>query len=151
MSAVRGLVPKPPRAQTSGRTILPTRSANYPLPAAARKHRPKRPRASSSFGYVAGVVAVAAVVFGLLWWMLAAVGDEAPWIPAGIAAALVAAVAITTREVKVRREWARHTREMERRAEWHSSAGGPERARKGTGVHGSAAALRALQQRLAEA
>ena len=100
---------------------------------------------------MAGVVAFSAVVFGLLWWMLAAAGDEAPWLPAGIAAVLVAAAGVVTREVKVRREWARHTREMERRAEWHSSAGGAERARKSSGVHGSASALRALQQRLAEA
>ena len=143
--------PAPSGLETPGRRPLPTRSANYAIPAAARKHRPKRPRASSSFGYVAGVVAVSAVIFGLLWWMLAAVGDEAPWLPAGIAAVLVAAVAVVTREVKVRREWARHTREMERRAEWHSSSGGAERVHKSSGVRGSAAALRALQQRLAEA
>ena len=100
---------------------------------------------------MAGVVAVSAVMFGLLWWMLAAVGDEAPWLPAGIAAVLVATVAVVTREIKVRSEWARHTREMERRSEWHTSSGGPERGRKASGVHGSASALRALQHRLAEA
>lgn len=101
---------------------------------------------------MAGVVAVSAVVFALLWWMLAAVGDEAPWLPAGIAAVLVATVAVVTREVKVRREWAMHTRELERRADAQTFAA-PERGAhtSSSGVRGSAASLRALQQRLAEA
>lgn len=48
-----------------------------------------------------------ALFFGL-WWMLVSGGDEAPWIPAGLAASVVLLVALSAREVIMRRAWTRY-------------------------------------------
>ena len=62
----------------------------------------------SSAGYLmAAVVAALALFFGL-WWMLVSGGDEAPWIPAGLAASVVLLVALSAREVVMRRAWTRY-------------------------------------------
>ena len=62
----------------------------------------------SSFGYLlAAFVAAMALFFGL-WWMLVSGGDEAPWIPAGLAASVVLLVALSAREVVMRRAWTRY-------------------------------------------
>ena len=47
-------------------------------------------------------------LFFMLWWMLVSVGDEAPWIPAGLAASVVLLVALSAREVLMRRAWTRY-------------------------------------------
>jgi hypothetical protein len=52
-------------------------------------------------------VAAIALFFGL-WWMLVSGGDEAPWIPAGLAASVVLLVALSAREVVMRRAWTRY-------------------------------------------
>ena len=62
----------------------------------------------SSLGYLlAAFVAAIALFFGL-WWTLVSGGDEAPWIPAGLAASVVLLVALSAREVVMRRAWTRY-------------------------------------------
>lgn len=74
---------------------------------AARRRAP-RARMPSSFGYLlAAFVAAIALFFGL-WWTLVSGGDEAPWIPAGLAASVVLLVALSAREVVMRRAWTRY-------------------------------------------
>ena len=112
---------------------------------------------SSTVAYVSTSVAIAVTVFCLLWWILASVGDEAPWLPAGMAAGFVVLVTVSAREIMVRRAWARHALEMER----HSSSGGESGSQSQSksassssnrpSVRNSAHALRVLQQRLTEA
>jgi hypothetical protein len=74
---------------------------------AARRRAP-RARMPSSFGYLlAAFVAAIALFFGL-WWTLVSGGDEAPWIPSGLAASVVLLVALSAREVVMRRAWTRY-------------------------------------------
>ena len=62
----------------------------------------------SSVSYLlAAFVAAIALFFGL-WWTLVSGGDEAPWIPAGLAASVVLLVALSAREVVMRRAWTRY-------------------------------------------
>jgi tetratricopeptide (TPR) repeat protein len=66
----------------------------------------------SSFGYLlAAFVAAIALFFGL-WWTLVSGGDDAPWIPAGLAAMVVLLVALSAREVVMRRAWTRYLLEQ---------------------------------------
>ncbi len=62
----------------------------------------------SSAGYLAGAIVAAMALFFALWWMLVSGGDEAPWIPAGLAASVVLLVALSAREVVMRRAWTRY-------------------------------------------
>ena len=74
----------------------------------ATRRRVPRARMPSSVGYLlAAFVAAIALFFGL-WWMLVSGGDEAPWIPAGLAASVVLLVALSAREVVMRRAWTRY-------------------------------------------
>lgn len=66
----------------------------------------------SSAGYlISAFVAALALFFGL-WWMLVSGGDEAPWIPAGLAASVVLLVALSAREVVMRRAWTKYLLEQ---------------------------------------
>jgi hypothetical protein len=95
-------------------------------------------------------VLIALALFFLLWWMLVAGGDEAPWLPAGLAASVVLLVAISAREVVMRRAWTRYvlehgiTRESEHRGRGHGER------RNHSSSHYSAALL-AIQKHSAEA
>lgn len=117
---------------------------------------PARHKIPSTYGYIATAGATAAVLFFALWWMLHTSGDEAPWVPAGLAASVVMLVALAAREVVMRRAWTRYILEQDRR-ELHtgvssnrrSSASGGSSSRSSTGVH--TAALRELQKHSAEA
>ena len=95
-----------------------------------------------------------AVFFGL-WWLFALSGDEAPLLPAGLAASVVLLVAFAAREVVMRHAWARYTHELEMRMGSEgvqpSTAGLQRPAARKASVHASATSLRALQQRLAQA
>ncbi len=74
----------------------------------AARRRASRARMPSSLGYLmAAFVAAVALFFGL-WWALVSGGDEAPWIPAGLAASVVLLVALAAREVVMRRAWTRY-------------------------------------------
>jgi hypothetical protein len=70
--------------------------------------RPSRARMPSSAGYLLGALVAAIGLFLALWWMLVSGGDEAPWIPAGLAASVVLLVALSAREVVMRRAWTRY-------------------------------------------
>jgi len=105
----------------------------------------------STVGYMVASVGFSFALFLLIWFWLRADGDEAPWIPAGLAAGFVVLIAAAAREIVMRRAWARYTREMElamggegvRTVLKSAAAGRPASPPP-------AAALRALQQRLAE-
>ena len=62
----------------------------------------------SSAGYLTAAIAIAAGLFFALWWVLVRGGDEAPWLPAGLAASVVLLVALSAREVVMRRAWTRY-------------------------------------------
>ena len=66
----------------------------------------------SSAGYLVGAFAAALALFFGLWWMLVSGGDEAPWIPAGLAASVVLLVALSAREVVMRRAWTKYLLEQ---------------------------------------
>lgn len=72
------------------------------------RRRASRARMPSSASYLLGAFAAAAALFFGLWWMLVSGGDEAPWIPAGLAASVVLVVALSAREVVMRRAWTRY-------------------------------------------
>jgi hypothetical protein len=100
-------------------------------------------------------VVISVVVFFGLWWLLSLGGDEAPLLPAGLAASVVLLVAFAAREVVMRRAWARYTHELEMRMGSEgvqAAAVGLQRpaARKAS-VSTTANSLRALQQSLAQA
>jgi hypothetical protein len=62
----------------------------------------------SSAGYLLGAFVAAIALFLALWWILINGGDEAPWIPAGLAASVVLLVVLSAREVVMRRAWTRY-------------------------------------------
>jgi hypothetical protein len=149
----------------TGGIRLPTRSAEHaaqhgrgPRPAGpvAPRRRPRpQPRMPSTVGYMVASVGLSLLLFVLIWLLLRAGGDEAPWVPAGLAAGCVILLAAAAREVVLRRAWARYTREME------VAMGGVEQPRFVTpksapaaatraSWQASVAALRGVQQRLAE-
>lgn len=87
----------------------------------ATRRRAPRGRIPSSAGYLlAAFVAAIALFFGL-WWMLVSGGDEAPWIPAGLAASVVLLVALSAREVVMRRRWTRYLLEQGAEPSTHKS------------------------------
>ena len=53
-------------------------------------------------------IIIAALLFFGLWFLLVRGGDEAPWLPAGLAASVVLLVALSAREVVMRRAWTRY-------------------------------------------
>ncbi|HKZ00656.1 MAG TPA: hypothetical protein VJ180_00355, partial [Pyrinomonadaceae bacterium] len=72
------------------------------------RRRSTRARVPSSAGYLIAAVIIALGLFFVLWWMLVTGGDEAPWLPAGLAASVVLLVALSAREVVMRRAWTRY-------------------------------------------
>jgi tetratricopeptide (TPR) repeat protein len=80
--------------------------------AAETSRRRARARMPSSVGYLAGAFVAALALFFGLWWMLISGGDEAPWIPAGLAASVVLLVALSAREVVMRRAWTKYLLEQ---------------------------------------
>ena len=92
----------------------------FPRTARSREHqsreaygrRAPRGRMPSSVGYLFGAFVAAMALFFALWWMLVSGGDEAPWIPAGLAASVVLLVALSAREVIMRRAWTRYLLEQ---------------------------------------
>ncbi|HYG11649.1 MAG TPA: hypothetical protein VD835_17005 [Pyrinomonadaceae bacterium] len=101
-------------------------------------------------------VVVSVVVFFGLWGLFGASGDEAPLLPAGLAASVVLLVAVAAREVVMRRAWARYTHELEIRMGSEGVQPGPAglqrpAAARKPSVRATATSLRALQQRLAQA
>ena len=63
----------------------------------------------STSAYMVAAAAVSATLFLVLWWMLQA--EESPWVPAGLAASVVMLVAVSAREVVMRRALARYVQD----------------------------------------
>lgn len=105
----------------------------------------------STSGYMAAAGAAAGGLFFVLWWMLHNSGDEAPWVPAGLAASVVMLVAAAAREVVMRRAWTRYI--LDQGQHEHPLMGARPRASGNGGTPGNSrsAALRALSKQCAEA
>jgi hypothetical protein len=71
----------------------------------------------STSAYMVAAAAVSATLFFVLWWMLQA--EENPWVPAGLAAGVVMLVAVSAREVVMRRALARYVQEEPLRSARH--------------------------------
>src|SRR5437899_7018698 len=91
--------------------------------------------------------ASAAALFFLLWWMLQS--EEAPWVPAGLAASVVILVAAVARLLVVRRARVQHYAAMNEMAAQHSVRRTSSKAMRSPASHASA--LRALQRQSAQA
>jgi hypothetical protein len=115
-------------------------------------HR-RPPRVPTSAGYIVGAFAVAIALFLALWWMLVSGGDEAPWIPAGLAASVVLLVALSAREVVMRRAWTRYLLEQGGEAPSSSRRSHQKTPSKGGSQSSSllTAAWRAIQKQSEEA
>lgn len=123
--------------------------------AQARRRGKPHPRMPSTVGYMAVAGGLALALFCGIWLLLRSTdGDETPWIPAGIAAIFVIICAAAARELAMRRAWARYTREMELVMGAGDAARGSLKpkpvANNYPGMQARVAALRNLQQRLAE-
>jgi tetratricopeptide (TPR) repeat protein len=107
----------------------------------------------SSTGYLMVAIITAAGLFFVLWWMLVRAGDEAPWLPAGLAASVVLLVALSAREVVMRRAWTRYLLENgihEPRPKSRSSQSSRS-SKKGFSASVHSAALRTIQKQSAAA
>ena len=105
----------------------------------------------SSTGYLMVAFIAAVSLFFLLWWVLVRSGDEAPWLPAGLASSVVLLVALSAREVVMRRAWTRYLLENgipDTRRKSHSSSTSSSRrsSKKGFSASVHSAALRAIQK-----
>lgn len=97
------------------------------------------------------VAIVLAAGLGLiLWWMLANSGDEAPWLPAGLAVSVVLLVALSAREVIMRRAWTRYLLEHGIQEKSRSGPAGRSQ-RKGLSASLHSAALRTIQKQSSNA
>jgi hypothetical protein len=99
----------------------------------------------SSAGYLIAAVITAGSLFVVLWWMLVSGGDEAPWLPAGLAASVVLLVALSAREVVMRRAWTRYLLENGIQQK-HGSHSGSRHHKKGFSASLHSTALRAIQK-----
>jgi len=105
----------------------------------------------SSLGYLlAAFVAALALFFGL-WWTLVSGGDEAPWIPAGLAAAVVLLVALSAREVVMRRAWTRYLLDQGNEKSARTSSEHQRLRQKTQSSSGMSAAWRNVQRHSEEA
>ena len=104
----------------------------------------------SSAGYLVGAIVAAVLLFLLLWWMLVSVGDEAPWLPAGLITVVFLLVALSAREVLMRRAWTRYLLDhgIQPHSSGHSNQG-TQKKRFSVSLH--SAALRAIQKQSAAA
>ena len=101
----------------------------------------------SSTGYLISAIVIAAGLFFGLWWILVSNGDEAPWLPAGLAASVVLLVALSAREVVMRRAWTRYLLENGINQKAPSRSRPSSRSqKKGFSSSLHSAALRAIQK-----
>ena len=143
--------------------LLGNSSAGQAFPRSTRSHtrnaagestrrKSSRTRMPSSAGYLIVAVTIAIALFFGLWYMLVSGGDEAPWVPAGLAASVVLLVAFSAREVVMRRAWTRYL--LEQDAHEHSSQEGSTKSAPAKNMHSAAlhsAALRTIQKQSAAA
>lgn len=102
----------------------------------------------SSTGYLTAAIIMSAALFFLLRWMLVRGGDEAPWLPAGLAASVVLLVALSAREVVMRRAWTRYLLEngIHDARPKRRSAQTTRSSKKGLSASVHSGALRAIQK-----
>ena len=101
----------------------------------------------SSIGYLVSAVVISVGLFFGLWWILVSGGDEAPWLPAGLAASVVLLVALSAREVVMRRAWTRYLLENGINQKPPSRSRASSRSqKKGFSASLHSAALRAIQK-----
>ncbi|HJT65141.1 MAG TPA: hypothetical protein VJ749_01735 [Pyrinomonadaceae bacterium] len=103
----------------------------------------------SSTGYLMVAIALAAGLFFVLWYVLVRGGDEAPWLSAGLASSVVLLVALSAREVVMRRAWTRYLLENgihDTRRGVHSSSRSSSSSKKGFSSSVHSAALRTIQK-----
>lgn len=112
--------------------------------------RHARARMPSSAGYLTVAIVLAAGMFFGLWWMMVRAGDEAPWLPAGLAASVVLLVALSAREVVMRRAWTRYLLDQGI-SQKHSSRPRSSSHKKGFSASLHSAALRTIQKQSTEA
>jgi hypothetical protein len=101
----------------------------------------------SSTGYLISAIVISVGLFFGLWWILVSGGDEAPWLPAGLAASVVLLVALSAREVVMRRAWTRYL--LENGIHENSPSRSRESGRsqkKGLSASMHSAVLRAIQK-----
>ena len=110
--------------------------------------RHARARMPSSAGYLAVAIVLAAGLFFLRWWMAVRGGDEAPWLPAGLAASVVLLVALSAREVVMRRAWTRYLLDhgINQKHTSHSGSDSSRSQKKGFSASLHSAALRTIQK-----
>lgn len=97
-------------------------------------------------------IIIAAGLFFVLWWMLVSGGDEAPWLPAGLAASVVLLVALSARQVVMRRAWTRYLLENGiREKQTNRSRESGRSQKKGFSASLHSAALRTIQKQSADA
>ncbi len=109
--------------------------------------RAARSRMPSSAGYLIVAIVIALGLFFALWWILVSGGDEAPWLPAGLAASVVLLVALSAREVVMRRAWTRYLLEngiSESSSSRSRRSGRSQKRGMSASLH--SAALRAIQK-----
>ena len=113
-------------------------------------NRPSRSRSQMTAGYmVATGIGGATLFFILLWAFTTGANDDAPWVPAGLAAGVLVLVAIGAREVVGRQSNARRAPYSER---WESTSGETASGRTGSRtLSRNTAALKTLQKMSSEA
>jgi len=125
--------PRSPRSHSRARADLHSRAPRGRMP--------------SSTGYLVGAIVLAVGLFFGLWWILVSSGDEAPWLPAGLAASVVLLVALSAREVVMRRAWTRYLLENGIRQDSSRRSRQSSRSqKKGFSSSVQSAALRAIQK-----
>ena len=96
---------------------------------------------------MAAIIIAAGLFFGI-WWILISSGDEAPWLPAGLAASAVLLVAMSAREVVMRRAWTRYLLEngisQKHTSRSRSTSGRSQKKGFSSSLH--SAALRTIQK-----
>lgn len=105
----------------------------------------------SSAGYLLGAFVAALALFFALWWMLVTGGDEAPWILAGLAASVVLLVALSAREVVMRRAWTRYLLDQGAEPSVRMSGERNRPSRKSQSASLLSGAWRVIQKQSAEA
>src|ERR671927_649840 len=123
-------------------------SADQFFPRSPRPHSraPARGRMPSSTGYLITSIVIAVGLFFALWWILVSGGDEAPWLPAGLVASVVLLVALSAREVVMRRAWTRYLLENGIREKSKNRKGKSSSSKKVYSASLHTAALRAIQK-----
>lgn len=105
----------------------------------------------SSLGYLLAAIVAALALFLGLWWWLVSGGDEAPWIPAGLAAIVVLLVALSAREVVMRRAWTRYLLDQGNEKSARTSGEHTRPQQKTKASSGMSAALQNVQKHSEEA